>query len=129
MNANGILIHIVDDEEPIRKALSRLFLAAGFRVNTFAGGDEFLKSLRTNFPDCLILDLHMPGLSGLDILNHLAQESIRLPTVIITGHDEPGVRERVLRAGALDYLPKPLEGRELIRRVTEAANSGGTVEE
>jgi FixJ family two-component response regulator len=123
MNANGFLIHIVDDEEPIRKALSRLFLAAGFRVNTFASGDEFLKSLRSNFPDCLILDLHMPGLSGLDILHQLTQEGIRLPTVIITGHDEPGVRERALAAGAIDYLPKPLEGHELIQRVTEAANS------
>lgn len=115
-----LTISIVDDEAPVRKALGRLLRAAGFDVETFASGREFLDSLSTHRPDCTILDLHLPELSGLEVQQRLAQEQIGLPCIVITGKDEPGVSERVLASGAAAYLKKPLDERALLDAITSA---------
>ena len=124
MPVSPLQIAVVDDEESVRKALRRLFRSAGMDVETFASGREFLDSLPLHRPDCLVLDLHMPGLTGRDVQQHLAQVQPRVPIVVITGKDEPGVRESVLAAGAADYLLKPLNDHTLIAAVTSASREG-----
>jgi FixJ family two-component response regulator len=111
---------VVDDEEPIRKALQRLLRAAGLEADTFASGREFLLSLSQRRPDCVILDLHLPGLSGLEIQQQLSLEKPNVPCIIITGKDEPGLRERALAAGAAAYLRKPLDEKVLFEAISSA---------
>jgi FixJ family two-component response regulator len=114
------MIDIVDDEEAVRKALGRLFRAAGYEVETFATGHEFLDSLEKQRPDCVVMDLHLPGLSGLEVQQYLAMVTPDVPVIMITGRDEPGVKERLQAAGAVAYLRKPFEAHELLEAVSAA---------
>ena len=116
----GLVIAIVDDEECVRKALERLLRSAGHRVACFRSGEDFLYSLENCRPDCTILDLHLPGLSGLDVQRCLRRNRNSLPCIIITGKDEPETRERVLASGAVGYLTKPLDARKLFDMISEA---------
>jgi FixJ family two-component response regulator len=111
------LIAVVDDEESIRKSLRRLFLAAQLDAVVFASGQELLESLRTREPDCLVLDLQMPGLTGLEVQRILTGSGARFPTIIITAHDEPETRARCLAAGAAAYLCKPLHDEMLLEAI------------
>jgi len=113
-------ISVVDDEESVRKALTRLLRVAGFNVGTFASGLEFLKSLRSGRPDCVILDIHLPEVSGLDVQEKLGREEPTLPVIAVTGRDEPGLRGRLLQAGAAAYLVKPLDAGILLDAVALA---------
>jgi len=110
----------VDDEEPIRRALQRLIRSAGLDAVTFASGDDFFVSLEGFAPDCLVLDLHMPGLSGFEVQTRLAQIHPIIPVVVITGHDQPGARSRALAAGAAAYLRKPVDGEALLDTIAFA---------
>lgn len=114
------MIAVVDDEPAVRKALRRLFRSVGMEVESFADGQELARSLKLNPVDCLVLDLHMPGLSGLDVLQRLEESGVRVPTVVITGHDQPGVEAQVRAAGAAAFLNKPLDDQTLLSAVTEA---------
>jgi FixJ family two-component response regulator len=116
-------VAIVDDEEPIRKALKRLMRAANLEAEAFASGAAFLDSLASRRPDCLILDLHMPGMTGLHVLQRLQQSGVRVPTIVITAYDEPETRSHCLAAGATAYLRKPLEDRLLLDAVASAAKA------
>lgn len=120
MSRRRLLVAIVDDEEPVRRALRRLFLSAGIDVETFASGYEFLGSVKTQPPDCAVLDLHLPGLTGLDVLERLAEANVRVPTVVVTGHDQAGLAEKALAAGASIYLRKPLDEQSLLDSVAAA---------
>ena len=117
MSRTSLAIAVVDDEAPVRKALGRLLRAAGYGVATFGSGSEFLESLRASRPDCAILDLHLPGLSGLEVQQELSQQHISTPCIIITGKDEPGTSERALASGAAAYLRKPLDEAELLAAI------------
>ncbi len=114
------VIAVVDDEESVRKALSRLMGTAGYDVKTFESGDAFLACASLRPPDCLVLDLHMPGLSGFEVQARLSKTDPTLPVVVITGHDIPEAGERVLAAGAAAYLRKPVDGQTLIDAVASA---------
>src|SRR5258706_16197484 len=92
------LVAVVDDEESIRKALKRLLRSAGLDVETYASGQEFLDSLQTHAPGCVVLDLHMPQLSGLDVQAKVKEGGASLPLIFITAHDDPSAREQALRA-------------------------------
>ena len=116
----SLTIAVVDDEAPVRKALARLLRATGFGVATFASGPEFLDSLETRCPDCAILDLHLPGLSGLDIQQRIIGRKISMPCIVITGKDEPGNSERALAAGAAAYLKKPVDEDLLLAAIASA---------
>jgi FixJ family two-component response regulator len=123
------VIAVVDDEEPIRKALSRLMSTAGYQVETFGSGTAFLARAGPQVPDCLVLDLHMPGVNGFEVQARLAETDPLLPIVVITGHDIPEAGERVLSAGASAYLRKPVDGQVLLDAVAEAisvADAKGT---
>ena len=113
-------IAVVDDEEPVRKALQRLLRSAGMDVETFPSGAEFLDSLLTSEPDCLVLDLHMPGVNGFEVQTRLAKSGTRLPVVVITGHDTPEAQARSLAGGASAYLLKPIDDRVLLAAIAAA---------
>lgn len=122
------LIAVVDDEESVRKALRRLLSASGLTVQTFASGAEFLLTMTDRRPQCLVLDLHMPGVTGLDVLHYLAEQSPPIPTIVITAHDEADSRAQCIAAGAQAYLSKPLDESSLldaIRRVAQANKQPG----
>ncbi len=117
----GQRVAIVDDEEPVRTALRHLFISTGFAVTAFASGAEFLASIqRENTPDCVVLDLHMAGLNGLDVLERLVTAGNHTPVIIITGKDEMGVSDQLIAAGATAYLTKPLNDRLLLDTVAGA---------
>ena len=113
------LVAVVDDEESIRKSLRRLFMAADLDAVVYASGQEFLDSLRDRRPDCLVLDLQMPGLTGLEVQRTLAGAGARFPTIIITAHDEPETRARCLAAGVAAYLCKPLHDEMLLDAIAD----------
>ncbi len=99
-------------------------LSAGLEVETFSTGDKFLQSLISRRPDCLVLDLHMPGMSGFDVLRRLKQAGDKLPVVTITGHDTPATRQRLQDAGTSSYLCKPFSDTTLLEAVLTAVASG-----
>ena len=111
-------IAIVDDEEPVRKALKRLLLASGFEAESFASGKEFLASHTQPPPDCLILDMHMPGMTGLQVIDALRGAGRELPTVIITAYDAPEISAQCRAAGVSAYLRKPLDERVLLNSIS-----------
>ena len=122
-------VAVVDDEEPIRKALQRLMRSAGLSVETFGSGAEFLKSLDTRLPDCVVLDLQMPHMDGFNVQAHLAQKYAALPVIIMTGHDLPQARERAMQGGASAFLRKPVLDRILLDAIsaaTASAQPGGS---
>src|SRR5271170_5604798 len=104
MTRRSLLVAVVDDEESIRKALKRLLRSAGMDTEAFASGRDFLDYVKnlgqSRKPDCLVLDLHLPGLTGKDVQRCMKQAGFSLPTIVITGHDQPGVREELLGTGA-----------------------------
>jgi FixJ family two-component response regulator len=108
------LIAVVDDEEPVRIALRRLLRSAGLDVETFPSGVEFLESLPTRRPDCVVLDLHMPLMNGFEVQARLAESSAPVPVVIITGHDSTETRDRALAGRPLAYLRKPVNDQTLL---------------
>jgi len=117
------LIAIVDDEESVRKALSRLIRAAGFGVETYASGADFLRAVEQRPPHCVVLDLRMPHISGFDVLRALKQADARVPVVIITGDDSPESRAEALGQGARAYLRKPVDEAMLIDAIQTAIRS------
>ncbi len=120
------LIAVVDDEEPVRTAFRRLIRSVGHDVETYSSGTEFLASVRDHEPDCLLLDLHMPGLDGLEVQARLGLAEARIPVVIITGHDQPETRSRALAAGAAAYLQKPVDEETLFAAIASALASASS---
>jgi FixJ family two-component response regulator len=114
------LIGVVDDEASVRKALGRLLRAAGFESRAFASGQEFLETCRTDPPDCVVLDMHMPEMSGLEIQQRLNDSAIFVPMVFVTADDESRGCQRSLDAGAVACLRKPVDGAVLIHGVERA---------
>jgi FixJ family two-component response regulator len=114
-------IAIVDDEEPIRRALVRLLRSAGLEAQAFESGQAFLASLPGRRPRCVVLDLHMPGLSGLDVQARLAQSWPGLPVIFITGQHSPETAERVMAAQPLAYLVKPVHDQLLLDAIAMVA--------
>jgi len=113
-------IAVVDDEEPIRKALKRLLRAAGLDAEGYASGQAFLEGAAMRRPDCVLLDLHMPSMSGQQLLAQIRKMAGRPPVVVITAHDTPETREQCLAAGAAAYLRKPLDDRMLLNAISAA---------
>ena len=113
-------IHVVilDDDPSIRTALVRLLTTPGTVAHACATSGELFEFVALKCPDCLVLDLQMPGMSGLDVLKYLNQRQIRIPTIVITGHDEKNSREACLNAGAVAYLLKPLDVELLVDTIT-----------
>jgi FixJ family two-component response regulator len=114
------LIHVVDDDDSLRSALQRLLAAAGYRVKAYASAGEFLLDPPADAPGCLLLDLRMPGPSGLDLQEALARHGIGLPVIFLTGHGDLATGVRAMKAGAVDFLSKPVEREPLLAAVARA---------
>jgi FixJ family two-component response regulator len=112
------VIAVVDDEESVRKAVVRVLQAADFHARAFESGREFLKEWHFHRPDCLVLDLQMPCLSGREVQESLRMAGAQFPIVIMTAHDSPSLREECMSAGAIAYLCKPLDIQTLIQTVS-----------
>ena len=125
MASETSLVAVLDDEPEMRKALRRLLLCRKFAVEEFASGEGFLASLESHQPDCLLLDLQMPGVNGFGVLEAFQSRHIHVPVVIITAHDEPETASRVSALGASAYLKKPVDRAALLAAI-EAAISGAT---
>ena len=113
-------VAIVDDDSAVRKALCRLLGACAIRAHSYGSAREFLDSLSGGTPDCLVVDLQMPEMTGLELQCELSRLGARIPTIVITAHNESGLRERCLAAGARAYLIKPLDGTELLASISAA---------
>ena len=114
------IVFVVDDDASMRQALARLLQSVQLRVEVFASPQEFLQSERPNVPSCLVLDVRLPGLSGLDFQAELARADVRIPIVFITGHGDIPMSVRAMKAGAVDFLAKPFRDQDLLDAVTTA---------
>ena len=117
------LIAIVDDDPSVLKALARLVRTRSFSATTYLSGTQFLDSLAEGLPDCLILDLQMPEMTGLELQHNLTRRGIRIPTIIITAHNEAGMRERCTSAGATAFLSKPVNDTSLFAAIEAASET------
>ena len=113
-------VFIVDDDEPVRISLGRLIRSAGLRVETFESAQRFLASPRANMPSCLVLDVRLPGLSGLELQRRLAEINVEIPIVFITGHGDVPTSVRAMKAGAVEFLTKPFRDEDLLSAIQEA---------
>ena len=114
------LVAVVDDEESVRQAVQRLLKAAGLTVTSFASAEDFLKSGQLNATGCLVADIRMPGMSGLDLLSELNKKRLPIPTIFITAHGDENLRMQAMRAGAVKFLAKPVDGSTLLTSVQAA---------
>jgi FixJ family two-component response regulator len=114
------MVAIVDDDESVRRALQGLLKAEGLRAKAFASAEEFLSSGEQYHTACLIADIRMPGMSGLDLQQQLNTQKCRIPTIFITAHGDANMRLRALRAGAVEFLAKPFNDDVLLGHVTAA---------
>jgi FixJ family two-component response regulator len=115
------MIAVVDDDESVRKSLIRVLNAAGLAAHGFASGDAFLESSwKLDPPDCLLLDLQMPGLTGPEVHNILNSMDVKFPIIIISSDDSPSTREQCMRRGAVAYLKKPIDIEVLLQAFTLA---------
>lgn len=123
---SGERILVVEDDRAMREALTRILGVAGFCVSPFPSAEALLESGAAEEAACLVLDIHLPGISGFDLQRRLAEEDSSIPVIFITGVDDEATRERAASAGADAYLPKPFPGRTLIDAVTAALHSRAT---
>jgi len=114
------IVFIVDDDLSVRRSTERLIRSAGFKVLTFTSAREFLASPRPEGPACLVLDVRMPGLSGMDLQRELVQSGIHIPIISITGHGDIPMSVRAMKAGAVKFLTKPFRSRSLLDAVRAA---------
>jgi FixJ family two-component response regulator len=114
------LVFVVDDDESIREALKSLISSVGLSVATFATAREFLQSRGPDVPGCLVLDVRLPGLSGLDLQRELANANIHTPIVFITGHGDIPMTVRAMKAGAVEFLTKPFRDQDLLDAIQQA---------
>jgi FixJ family two-component response regulator len=120
------VISVVDDDASVRTAIDNLLSSHGYLIHTFASAEEFLQSTHSHNSSCVVADVQMPGMSGLDLLTHMRAHGYKTPFIFITAFPEDSVRDRALKAGAIGFLAKPFAAPDLIRCVeTAAASQGG----
>jgi FixJ family two-component response regulator len=116
----SVSVAIVDDEVPVRTALGRLLRLAHYNVTLFPSGEAFLESLETGTPDCVVLDINMPGMSGLDVQRRLRAVAISIPAIFITCGEDASLAREALDAGAADLLRKPFSNHDLLEAIRGA---------
>jgi len=117
------IVFVIDDERLIRDGLQSLIKSVGLRVETFASAQDFLAAKRPDAPCCLVLDVRMPGLSGLDLQVKLIESNIQIPIIFITGHGDIPMSVRAMKEGAHEFLTKPVRGQDLLDAVQKAISS------
>lgn len=119
-NAEDPVVFVIDDDASVREALSSLFRSVGLRVEVFGSAHEFLQSKLPDIASCLILDIRLPRLSGLDFQAELAKADIHIPVIFMTGHGDIPMTVRAMKAGAIDFLTKPFRDQDMLDAVTTA---------
>lgn len=119
------MISVIDDDASVRAATGNLLSARGYLARTFASAEEFLRSLNLHDSSCVIADLQMPGMSGLDLLAHMREKGYKTPFILITAFPEGSVRDRALKAGAIGFFAKPFAALDLIDCVETALRQRG----
>jgi FixJ family two-component response regulator len=120
MNPESPTVFVVDDDLSIREALKNLLRSVGLKVETFGTAREFLERNASDGPGCLILDVRLPGESGLDLQSYLIKAKIRTPIIFVTGHGDIPMSVRAMKAGALEFLTKPFRDQDLLDAVQQA---------
>jgi FixJ family two-component response regulator len=120
MTPSAAVVFVVDDDASVRKSLSRLISAAGYKVQAFASSREFLAREPTAGPSCLVLDVRMPGITGLELQQTLARAVHEIPIIFITGHGDISMSVGAMKAGAVDFLPKPFAAKDLLEAIRRA---------
>lgn len=113
-------VFVVDDDQAVRKSLDMLIRSVGLAVETFASAHEFLERHRPDRPGCLVLDVRMPAMSGLELQRHLKEMGVRVPIIIITGHGDVSIAVRAMKDGAVEFLEKPFSKQLLLEHIHEA---------
>ena len=125
MSETDAVVFVVDDDAPMRESLKNLLRSVGLRVELFASAQEFLRSKRPELPSCLVLDVRLPGLSGLDLQRRAADVGIEIPIVFITGHGDIPMSVRAMKAGAVEFLTKPFRDQDLLDAIQQALERDG----
>ena len=120
MKDTDAIVFVVDDDPSIREAIESLIRLEGLRVETFGSAQEFLRNERPDLPGCVVLDVELPGLSGLDLQRELAAHGIKLPIIFITGYGDIPMSVRAMKAGALEFLTKPFRDQDLLDAIQQA---------
>jgi FixJ family two-component response regulator len=120
MSETAPTVFVVDDDESVRDAVRRLISSVGLRVETFGATHEFLSRKRPEGPACLVLDVRLPDVSGIEFQRELAEGGIQIPIIFITGHGDIPMTVRAMKAGAVEFLTKPFRGQELLDAIQEA---------
>ena len=129
MNEKNPLVFVVDDDASVRDSLEDLIGSAGLEAQTFASAQDFLASPRPDVPSCLVLDVKLPGLSGLDLQQELAKLDVQIPIIFITGHGDIPMSVRAMKAGAVEFLTKPFQDEELLNAVEQAIRRSRQMEQ
>lgn len=114
------VIAIIEDDASIRRALARLLHSVGWKVVVFTSAEAFLHTARQESPDCLVLDIRLPGMSGVEFLEYCAVAGLSLPVICITAHDDVQVRRQTAQAGVVAFLAKPVDEQDLLQAVRHA---------
>ena len=120
MTETEAVVFIVDDDAPMRQSLKNLLRSIGLRAELFASAQEFLQSKRPDLPGCLVLDVRLPGLSGLDLQRRTAEAGIDIPIIFITGYGDIPMSVRAMKAGAVEFLTKPFRDQDLLDAIQQA---------
>ena len=120
MSETDGVVFVVDDDASLRESLKNLIRSVGLRVEAFASAQEFLRSKRPNVPSCLVLDVRLPGLSGLDLQKRMAEADVEIPIIFITGHGDIPMTVQAMKAGALEFLTKPFRDQDLLDSIQQA---------
>jgi FixJ family two-component response regulator len=120
MRETDAIVYIVDDDAPMRESLKNLIRSVGLRAELFASAQEFLRSKRPEVPSCLVLDVRLPGVSGLDLQRRTTEAGLEIPVIFITGHGDIPMSVRAMKAGALEFLTKPFRDQDLLDAIQQA---------
>src|SRR5215471_12956701 len=124
MSETGALVYVVEDDVSAREGVASLIRSTGLTVKTFASGEEFLAAPRPPLPSCLVLDVNLPGLSGLDLQQELAKSGVQIPIIFLTGHGDIPMTVRALKAGAANFLTKPFDDEDLLNAIRQSIAYG-----
>ncbi len=129
MNESGPIVFVVDDEPTVCASVKRLVRSVGIEVQTYSSAQEFLRGKRPDVPGCLVLDVRLPDLSGLDLQQELAKANITLPIIFVTGHGDIPMSVRAMKAGAVEFLTKPFREQELLEAIQHGIQQHRTLRE
>ena len=120
MTANSPTVFVIDDDDLVRAAIQGMLKSVGLRSETFGAAQEFLRSKRPDGPSCLVLDVRLPGVNGLDFQHELAEAGIRIPIIFITGHGDIPMSVKAMKSGAVEFLTKPFRDQDLLDAIHQA---------